>query len=297
MFPRMTWLAHFDCYLYLLPVAILIGGFVYYPILRTLWLSFGENRGLRMDSSWVGAANYEYLLNDDQFRQILMQTVWWTVGVVVGATLIALYLALLLNQRFYGRKLIRSIILIPWATSLVITSIAYKHILNPDYGYFNDTLYRLHIINDRMSALANPETAWPILIFIGIMVSVPFATIALLAGLQSVPKNLLEAAELDGANSVRQFLHVTLPHIRPVLVLVSLIEFIGVFNSFPIIWTLTKGGPVISTHIIVTFLYIRAFRFIDFGIASAMAMITFGLMLVTTMIYIRIVYRHMGAVR
>jgi multiple sugar transport system permease protein len=290
-------LAHLSPYLYLLPATVLMVGFIYYPILSTLVMSFGENKGLSMRSTFVGLRNYEFLLNDAQFRQVIGQTVLWTGGVLVGTIVIALYLATLLNLQFPGRKFVRSVILIPWATSLVITAVAYHHILNPDYGHFSAMLRTLGFVSGRVAALANPETAWPVLIFIGIMVSVPFSTIALLAGMQSVSHDLLEAAQLDGANAVQRYRYVVLPHLRPVLVMVTLINFIGVFNSFPIIWTLTAGGPVISTHIIVTFLYIRAFRFIDFGIASAMSMLTFGMVFTASLFYLRLVYRHMGAMR
>lgn len=292
-----AWRQRLIPYLFLIPATILIVGFVYYPIVYTLWLSFGKNKGLSMDSTFVGLDNYAFLFNDEQFQQIIGHTILWTVSIVVGAVLIALYMAILLNQQFPGRKLVRGLVLVPWATSLVITAVAYRHILNPDYGHFNDILRRLGFISERVNWLANPEPAWALLIFIGIMVTVPFATIALLAGLQGVPHDLLEAAQLDGANAPQRFAYVSLPHLRPVLVMVTLIDFIGAFNSFPIIWTLTKGGPVISTHIIVTFLYIRAFRFIDFGIASAMAMLTFGIVLAISLAYLRLVYRHMGAIR
>jgi len=278
-------------YLCLLPSALLVGSIIFYPILRTAYASFCEVDRQGNPQPFGTWANYQALAKNKVFRRdIVPQTLAWTAG-VVGVTLaVSMGVALVLNERFRLRRLVRGIILLPWATSLVISAAIWKWILHPTQGPLNGLLKALGLV--QMGAepawLARPELALPTVIVVGIWVSIPFTTVVLLAGLQSIPDELYEAAAIDGATGRQRFRDITLPLLRPVLLVAVLLNVIYVFNSFPIIWTLTEGGPANQTHILVTFLYKTALLQRGYGEGNAMAVVTFLFLLFFSILYTRL---------
>jgi multiple sugar transport system permease protein len=265
--------------LFVLPTMTLVTVIVFYPILETALMSFSDVNSLAQRQGFTGLANYRSLVDNPVFLRVVAQTLAWTVAVVGIATAIALPVAMGLNLRFPGRRIARAVLIIPWAASLMINAIIWRWILDGQYSIINGTLMKLGIIDAPIIWLGAETTAWVAIITVGILVSIPFTAFSLLAGLQSVPDEVYEAADLDGAGWWSTLFHVTLPLIRPVLVVTTLLNVIYVFNSFPIPWVLTQGGPAYRTDILVTYLYKRAFIEGQFGPAAAMAMITFVVLL------------------
>lgn len=265
--------------LFVLPTIALVGLIVFYPILETGLMSFSDVNSLAQREQFNGFDNYKTLFSNPVFLRVLLQTVGWTVAVVGVATLVAMPVAQALNLKFPGRRIARAVLIVPWAASLMINAIIWRWILDGQYSIINGTLMKLHLIEEPIIWLGSEGTAWIAIITVGILVSIPFTAFSLLAGLQSVPGEVYEAAEVDGAGFWSTLFHVTLPLMRPVLVVTTLLNVIYVFNSFPIPWVLTQGAPAYHTDILVTYLYKRAFTEGQFGPAAAMAMLTFVLLL------------------
>lgn len=285
--------SRFSPYLLLLPSALVIFGFVLYPVGFAVRLSLFRSRGLGGELDFVGLDNYIALFADPLFRQILVQTVVWTILVVGMTMLVAMAIALFLNTRFTGRRVVRAIVIIPWGTSLALSAVMWRWVFEPSIGMVNEILRGLGIIEGNIGWFGHPLLAFGIVVLVGVWVSVPFSTLGILAGLQAIPSSIREAAQLDGAQGTSMVRHITLPMIRPVIGVILILNLIAVFNSFPIIWILTRGGPLNSTDIIVTFLYKNAFTFLDFGLASAMAIIVFLILMIVSMSYIRLIgVRH-----
>jgi len=200
----------------------------------------------------------------------------WTGGVVLGTILISLGAALVLNEAFPGRRVVRWILVIPWATSLIITSLVFAWIFDSRLGTINVLGMNLGILGQQIAFLGAGSTAMPILILVGVFVSVPFATYVILSGLQGISQDLYEAAAIDGAGVMRRFWTITLPLLRPFVGLAALLNAIYAFNSFPIIWLMTKGGPVNDTQTLITYMYQLAFK--DDQTAKAAALGTAGLL-------------------
>ena len=240
---------------------------------------FGQLRG------FIGLKHFSNLLADSLFWSSLQNTLIWTAGVVFGTILISVPVALILNDDFAGRGIARVIVMLPWAISLTMTAIVWRWTLNGQAGMLNATLFQLGLLDGPFEWLARAETAFPMEIGIGVLVSIPFTTTVFLGGLSSMPEDIYEAARIDGATAWQRFRHLTLPLLRPFINIALVLNIIYVFNSFPIIWVLTQGGPANSTDILVTYLYKLAFRFGRLGEASAVSLVMFAVLLAFTIVY------------
>ena len=279
----------------MIPATLLILGFIAFPILDTLWMSLNKVDQFGRSSGFEGVGNYLGLLADQAFRDSFVRTVVWTVAVVGLTVGISLPLAWILSFRFPGRVLLRALLLLPWAASLVITSLLWRWMAHPDFGAVSRLLTDLGLVTDRIEWLANPELSFPLMIWIAVWVSIPSITLILLAGIQGVDPGLYEAAAIDGATSARMFRSVALPLLRPVLAVAILLQVVHVFNSFPIIWVLTEGGPAGSTDTLVTYLYKLGFRLYDMGSAAAVSVLMFGILLVFAVVHTRLMWKDVAA--
>lgn len=275
-------------YLLILPGFLLAAFIILWPLGQLGQISLSEVNRFGQIKGFSGLANFVNVLQDPQFLGALWRTVIWTVGIVVGTILISIPVALVLNEDFYGRGIARIIVMLPWAVSLTMTAIVWRWALNGESGMLNSALKGLHIIDQNVQWLADATTAFPVQIGIGILVSIPFTVTIFLGGLSSISDDLYEAAQLEGANSWQIFTAVTLPLIRPFINIAVVMNTINVFNSFPIIWATTQGGPANSTDILVTYLYKLGFSFGKLGAASALSLMMFALLLVFTIIYVRL---------
>ena len=246
-------------YLWLLPSCVLMLAMVFFPILRTLQLSCSKISRSGVVKGFNGLENFSAVLKNPTLYRVLGNTLLWVLCVVGISTVLGLALALLMNKRFRGRKLVRTILLFPWATALVITAAIWKYILDYNYGALNALLIRLGLSQRGVNWMLTPASSFFWIIVVGIFVTVPFVTFCLLSGLQSIPQDYYEAASIDGAGFWTRLTRITLPLLKPSLNVSTVLNVIYVFNSFAIVWTLTRGDPVYKTDTIVTYLYKLAF--------------------------------------
>ena len=278
-------------YALILPAFLLAALIVLWPLATIINISlhdvnrFGQLRELN------DFQNFADLANDQDFIASLWRTVVWTVGVVGGTLILSLPIAVMLARDFYGRGIARVVIMLPWSVSLTMTAVVWRWALNGESGMLNSALRAGGILDQNVVWLASAATAFPIQILIGILVSIPFTVTVFLAGLASVPDDVYEAAALEGAGPWAQFRTITFPLLAPFINIAIVLNMIYVFNSFPIIWVLTQGGPANSTDILVTYLYKLAFRFGQMGQAAGVSLIMFAILLVFTLIYVRLTAR------
>lgn len=275
-------------YVLILPSFVLAALIVIWPVNELSQLASHSVNRFGQLRDFVGMANFRALLDDPNFIASLWRTGIWTVAVVGGALICSLPVALVLNEDFYGRNLARVIVMLPWAVSLTMTAIVWRWALSGESGMLNSALLDFGIIDQNIQWLAEASTAFPMQILIGILVTIPFTVTIILGGLSSISDDLYEAAALEGAGRWEQFRHITLPLIAPFLNIALVLNTIYVFNSFPIIWAMTQGGPANSTDILVTYLYKVGFRLGKLGEASAVSLVMFGILLVFTLIYVRL---------
>ncbi|RUW29102.1 MULTISPECIES: carbohydrate ABC transporter permease [unclassified Mesorhizobium] len=282
-------------YLLTLPSLLLAAVVIFWPVWDLVQISTHEVNRFGQLRDFSGLANFSALAADPDFVAALWRTGLWTVLVVGGALLLSIPVAIILNTDFYGRGLARVIIMLPWAVSLTMTAVVWRWALNGESGMLNSALMKLGIISQNIQWLASAETAFPMQVLIGILVTVPFTTTIFLGGLSSIPDDLYEAAALEGATPFQQFREITFPLLKPFINIAIVLNTIYVFNSFPIIWVMTQGGPANSTDILVTHLYKLAFRIGKLGEASAVSLVMFVILLIFTMIYVRLAMREQRA--
>ncbi len=277
--------------LFILPSFLLAFVIIAYPIMDLVRLSFNDVGTFGEMRGWIGLLNYQDVVEDDLFTEVLLRTFYWTLFVVGGTIAVSIPIALILNEDFYGKGIARTVIMLPWAISLAMTAVIWKWLLNPDYGMLNHLLRSVGIIHENLGWLADASTAFPLQIIIGILVSVPFTISILMGGLTSIPSDIYEAAYLDGSSYWQRFRTLTLPLLKPFINIAIVLNVIYVFNSFPIIWVLTEGGPSNSTDILPTYLYKLAFRDGEVGMASALSVIMLLILLSFTIVYAYIAMR------
>lgn len=272
-------------YLWILPSIILMGIFILIPIFYVFRMSFSEISKAGIIRGFAGFDNFSSVIHGAVFGMVLKNTVVWTVVVVGLSTILGFILALLLNNNFRGRKVARAVIVFPWATTLVIQASAWNFIINKDYGTLNTLLMKLGIIQSAVNWTPTAGTYFAWEMACGIFVTIPFVCFTVLSGLQSIDSSLYEAATVDGANYWQKLFHITIPLVRPALAVSTVLNIIYVFNSFPIIWTMTKGDPANHTDTLVTYLYKLAFYNGKQGQAAAVSVIGFLILLVCASVY------------
>lgn len=278
--------------LMILPSLLLAVLIIGYPILDLAWTSSQEVSRFGKLIGFIGWENFAEVFGDPLFWESLTRTGIWTLAVVAGTLLISMPVAMILNDDFYGRGVARVIVMLPWAISLTMTAVVWRWALNGRSGLLNATLMQAGIIDQPIEWLATASTAFIVEILVGILVSIPFTTTILLGGLSSMPQDAYEAAVVDGATGWHQFRYITLPLMKPFINIAIVLNVIYVFNSLPIIWVMTEGGPANGTDILVTYLYKLAFRFGQLGKAAAISLVMFGVLLIFTMLYVALISRN-----
>ena len=272
-------------YIWILPSVILMAIFIIVPIGFVFRMAFSQVTKAGLIKGFAGFNNFSKVLGSSKFTMVLKNTVVWTVLVVVLSTVLGFILALILNNQFKGRKVARAIVVFPWATTLVIQASAWKFIINTDYGALNTLLKTLGIIQTNVNWTPTPGAFFAWEIACGIFVTIPFVCFTALSGLQSIDSSLYEAAIVDGASYWQKLFHITLPLVKPSLTVATVLNIIYVFNSFPIVWTITKGDPASRTDTLVTYLYKLAFYNGKQGEAAAVSVIGFLILLVCASCY------------
>lgn len=264
----------------LLAPALLVTIFiVFFPMVQAVYTSFYDLILWKPNASrFVGFGNYVKLFNDPVFWTALRNTAIW-IGLTVPLQMgLGLLTALLLNREFPWRGLARALIIIPWALPSVVIALMWRWIYDPNTGVLNDILLYLSVIKTAVPWLADPDLALYAIIATLTWQGFPFFAVMILAGLQGIPKSQYEAASIDGASPFRQFLHITLPGIAPVLATAGLLRVIWVANSMDVIFVMTGGGPGYATHTLPLYAFVRARQNLDFGYGTAIA-VTFTICL------------------
>jgi len=274
---------------------VLAAAIILWPVGEIVTLAVHDVNRFGMLRAFIGLDNFRELFADPDFFAALWRTLIWTAAVVLGTLIVSTPIALILNEDFYGRSLARVLIMLPWAIALTMTAIVWRWALNGESGMLNSGLRGLGLMNENIQWLAQASTAFPMQILIGVLVSIPFTVTIFLGGLSSVPEDLYDAAAIEGAGRWNQFRLITLPLLRPFINIAFVLNTIYVFNSFPIIWATTQGGPANSTDILVTYLYKLGFRLGKLGEASAVSLIMFAILLVFTLVYVRLTMREEAA--
>nr|BFE62202.1 sugar ABC transporter permease [Dactylosporangium thailandense] len=270
-----------------LPALALLGAVVLYPLIGALSTSMFKQSLVLPGRSFVGLDNFSAVLHQN-FWPVLGHTIVFTVGSTVVPVVVGLALALALNTRLRGRAVLRGLFLMPWVIPGVVVSFIWLWIFNANYGLLNGLLTTLHLTDEPITWLGQPGTAMAAIIVAKSWASFPWIMVMLLAGLQTVPSALHEAAALDGAGAVARFWHVTLPHLRGILGIVVLLEVIWNVQHFDMIYVLTGGGPAGSTTTFAVAVYDTAFKAFDLGNASALGALWLVLILVLTVVYVRL---------
>ena len=265
---------------FVIPMLIIMVGLIAYPFLNAVSMSTTSLNYITGETVNVGFRNYEKLLDNSDYLLSMQNTFQFTVWSLTIKFITGMTIALLLNSRLPFRNIITGVMLLPWIVPEIVTALAWKSIYDPIFGGLNPILESLGLINEPLGWLSDPNLAMPSVIAVNVWKGIPFYTMLLLAGLKAVDRELLEAAEVDGANVVRRFRHVTLPGMRYVIVVTLLLSFISTFNSFGLIFLMTGGGPGGATRVYSILAWEKAIRSLQFGPGVAIAFSVAPLMIV-----------------
>ncbi|WP_225336397.1 carbohydrate ABC transporter permease [Halomicrobium urmianum] len=278
-------------YLLIAPAAIFLLSVVGWPIFETFRLSLYRSPADAAIETYVGFQHYVEILNSDIFYQLLWQTGRWVLLGVAGKTLLGLLIAVHLRGDIRGRKFFRTAFLIPWGIPYAISAVVFRWIEHPQYGYLNAILLKLGVIDQGMGILGSPDIAWLGVVVADVWIGTPFMAIIFLAGLQSIPEELYEAAAIDGAEKWHQFRYITLPQLKSVILIATLLSTIWTFVSFDVIWTMTGGGPINTTATLVIWIYQVGLENGNLGRGAAYSVIGFLFLMAFAVIYLRIYTR------
>ncbi len=272
------------------PSLIIIFGLLVYPLVRSFYNSFYD---LHVTTPWLkptfrGLGNYIDLITSQEVQEAFLRTVMMAiVGILIGIPL-ALGFALLLNRKFPLRGLVRSLMLIPWALPGVVNGLMWSRIYDAHFGALNGLLYQVGLIHEYIPWLVYPQVALLLVVLADLWATVPMISLLFLAGLQSIPSELYDAAAVDGATGWRRFLSITLPLLSPVMVISLVLKTIAAFSLFDLVYLLTGGGPANSTQVVGYYLYVQGFQRQEFGYTSALAWLIAGIILVLVVVYSRL---------
>lgn len=281
-------------YIWLLPSLILMAVFVVFPICIVFKLAFSEISPAGVVGGYIGFKNFADAISLPAFRTVMLNTLIWVIAVVGLSTFIGFVVAMMLNQKFRGRKIARAIVVFPWATSLVIQASVWNYIIKYEYGNLNNVLLNLGIIKQAINWRSSFQVEFMWECWVGIFVTIPFVAFCVLSGLQSIDSTLYEAADIDGASAWQKLTNITIPLVKPSLTVSTVLNIIYVFNSFPIIYTMTKGAPANKTDTLITYLYMLNFYERQKGPATALSVIGFLILCICAGVYMVGVMRKEG---
>jgi multiple sugar transport system permease protein len=283
-----------NAYLFLAPGLILFSVFTVFALIYAFYLTFHEWNILQPAKPFVGLQNYRDMIHDQQFKQSVINTAYFTGGSIPITMAIGLGVALLLNQPLRFRGLFRTMYFLPVVTPFVASAILWKWLYNGDYGLFNFYLLKVHLIQQPLLFLSSKNLAMPSVILMAIWGGVGFSMVVYLAGLQSIPEELYEAAKIDGANAFSRLRYITIPMLAPTTLFLLVIGIIGSFQIFTQIFVMTGGGPVGRTTTVVYYIYQSAFTYYEMGYASTLAYGLFVLLFAVTLLQLQL-YRRADA--
>ena len=273
-------------WIYLSPALTIIATVLIVPLV--IGISYSVRKFSAFRSEYVGLGQYRTMLGDDVLHGALLNTLWWTAGSLFFQFFLGLGLALLLNRPFHGRKLVQGLVFLPWAVPTFLTGLTWTWLFNPVIGPLPHVFYAIGLQAEPVTILANPATAMWGPIIANVWFGIPFFAITLLAARKSIPAELYEAAAIDGASAWQQFSKVTLPFLAPTIAITVMLRTVWIATFADLIFVMTAGGPAGSTNTIATYIYVSAFRALDKGYASAVAVLLLALLIIYALIVIQI---------
>jgi multiple sugar transport system permease protein len=277
--------------LLLAPALILLALTVLYPLGRGIYLSFQSYSLVDPSSNrFVGLDNYRALLDSSAYRQVWKTTTLFVAASVAGQFVLGFFTAVVLNNHALKRTgLFRGLLLVPWIVPTVVTSLLWKWIYNQQYGIFNYVLKRAGVISEFQAWIGDPDLAMFSVVLANVWKGFPFHMIVLLAALQTIPSDIMEAATIDGATAFERFRHIVLPYMRYIIMIDLLISIIWTFQNFTLIWTMTEGGPADATTTLAIYIYRTAFQGFDMGMGAAIGTTWLLALFVFSALFIRFV--------
>ena len=279
-------------YLFVLPALMVLGMLIAYPVAYTGLLSVTDNQG-----NYVGLENFSRILAARATPTAFWNTIWWVAGSIVFQVVLGVLTAILLNQNFRGRAIVRSVTLVPWVVPGIVAATTWAWMLHTEFGIINYMLTAPGLVDAPIGWLTNGSTVMPAMIAINVWKMFPFVAIMVLAGLQSIPEDLYEAARIDGASFWEEVWYVMLPQVRSVIVAVTLLLVIWALNHITIIYAITKGGPANRTLITPIQIFRTAFESVQFNQAAALSIMFFAVAIAIVFIYIRTLASTPGEAR
>ena len=277
--------------LFVLPAFLYMLIFVGYPIIQNVILSFQDVTAgnlVRGTKNFIALENYLVLFKDDVFMTSLKNTLSYTILCLVFQFVIGFALALFFSKRFTLSKPIRGILLVPWMIPVTVTALMFKLLFATDICLINYILRSLHIIEENIEWLTTPGTAMFALVFANVWIGIPFNMILISTGLTTIPKELYESASIDGANKVQSFINITLPLLKPTIESVLILGFIYTFKVYDLVYVMTSGGPVNSTHMLSTYSYKLSFEMFQYSKGSAVANVLLVILMIVGSFYIKV---------
>ena len=278
-------------YALLAPAALFIAIFMIYPVIYVVLMSLFRTNKLGILQNFVWFENFIKQFQKKVFWVVTGRSLLWTVLAVLAKTVLGMVIALCLNTEFKGRKFARLLFIIPWASSVPISSMLWKWVYDHEFGLLNHTLMRLGIMSNPPVWTGDPFWSFFACLWVDVWIGVPFMALVFLAGMQSVSRDLYESAEVDGVGAWGKFFYITVPSIKQVIFIATLLSSLWTFNDFNTIYILTKGGPAGATDILITSIYTNGFEWLRFSDAAVMAVVTFIVLMVVSIVYARVYFR------
>lgn len=283
-------LARLGPYLWVLPAVLVYAIFKLAPLVSGLYMALLRWDGIE-EPRYIGLRNFQKILNDDLTIQVLLNNVEYAIGTVIGKIVLSLFLAIMLNQALRGRTFYRTSLFMPVVMSFVVIGILWRWLFNSEFGLINILLGSLGLDLLTQDWLGDTNIALRSLIIVDIWKWYGFHMVIFLAGLQSIPSELYEAAKIDGASVWQQFRYVTLPMLQPVMIVNVTLSLMGAFNVFDIPYVMTEGGPANSTNVMALHIYLRGFKFYRFGFSAALSYVLLVIVTVVAAIQLRLMAR------
>ncbi len=278
-------------FLFVLPALLYMLVFVGYPVIKNIILSFQDvtvANLVRGEKHFVALSNYLELFQDNVFRSSLSNTLLYTVLCLVFQFVIGFALALFFSKRFTFAKSVRGILLVPWMVPVTVTALIFKLLFATDIGVINYLLRSLHLISSNIEWLTTPGTALFALICANVWIGIPFNMILISTGLTTIPREMYESASIDGANKIQSFFKITVPLLKPTIESALILGFIYTFKVYDLVYVMTGGGPVNSTHMLSTYSYKLSFEMFKYSKGSAVANVLLVILLIVGMFYIKV---------
>lgn len=271
-------------WIFLAPTLIYLLIFQVYPIFYSIYTSFTDLALLKANSGkFVGLKNFVKLLtNDSNFWPIVGNSLLWVFGSIFLQYLFAIPASLVLNQKYRGRAVVRGLMMVPWVTPVVIMGLIWRWIYDGDYGLLN------YLLGTNIVWLGDRDYVWFSLLTTSLWKGLPYATLMFLAGLQSIPVDLYEAAYVDGCGGCKRFFYITIPMLMPILMVTALSSIVQSWTKFEVIWVMTAGGPGYTTSILPTYIYSKSFKDFQMGLGSAVSVLAMVFMMVFVVVYLHI---------